>query len=139
VLIRGLRDSEPTTWYRIDLPVGRTGALAYVKSNRALRLRVDDIAKDQTRLLPRTLRDQIANGTVQLESLLSLRANAKLQVVATAAHSYTLGRTIAVREFDLDSIRRGPFEENGDRVLECASTTEKPKQTEHHGRNAERV
>jgi hypothetical protein len=118
VRILGLRESAPKTWYTISVPVGRTGDLAYVRWNSALRLRLHNISEDQMMLLPQSLQGEIKDASIELESLLALGSKAQLRVVATAAHSYTLGRSIAVRRFRTDSIHNGPFEAAGERVVE---------------------
>ena len=123
VRILGLRPSAPTTWYRINVPVGRTGDLAYINRNAMLRLRLRDMAEEQTRLLPKKLRDEINAGTVELEGLLGLGTEAHLHVVATAAHSYTLGRSVAMRRFGSDSILGRQFGASG----EPAETEARPE------------
>ncbi len=102
----------------IPVPVGRTGDLAYVKWNTALRLRIHHISEDQMRLLPEPLQAEIRAGTIELESLLALGSRARLRVVVTAAHTYTFGRSVAIHRFSAESIRSGPFEIRGERMRE---------------------
>lgn len=114
--IKGIRQSFPDSWYSIGIPVGRTGELAYIKWNSALRLRLHDISDDQTRLIPEEVRIAIKEGTIELETLLGLGSRAQLRVVVTASHSYTFGRTFALQRFGTNAIKPGPFDPLDPRV-----------------------
>lgn len=124
--IRGLRESAPETWYDIDVPVGHTGELAYVKRNRALRLRLSDIVDRQARLLPDDLRSGIENGRIELERLFELGSRSRLRVVVGASHSYTHGRRTEVQRYKPEDVICGPFEESGVMVVEDPSLCEPP-------------
>jgi hypothetical protein len=121
--IRGLR--SPKNWNIFRIPTGQSGQLTYVKQNRVLRLRLYEISNTQARLLPEPLQAAVRDGTVELESLLALGSSAHLNVVVTAAHAYTFGRTVAVQRFTTESIRLGPFDLANDRVREL-SVEERP-------------
>jgi hypothetical protein len=50
--IRGIDPNRPKDWYRMTIPVGNTGELAYLKHNSVFRLRVHDIEPRQVARLP---------------------------------------------------------------------------------------
>jgi hypothetical protein len=118
--IRGMDSTRPKDWYRMNIPVGNTGDLAYFMRNSVFRLRVHDIEERQAARLPEQSRADIAAGAIQLEDLLRLGSKSRLRVVVTAAHIYTFGRNVAVADFHLADIICGRFDaEKGRRVSEA--------------------
>lgn len=70
------------------------------------------------------MRDQIADGSIELEDLLALGSRAQLRVVVTAAHAYTLGRSMALQRYGAKAVRLGPFDIARERVVEDLSFSE---------------
>jgi hypothetical protein len=117
--ILGVDSTRPKTWFRMNVPVGNTGELAYMRHNSIFRLRLHDIPARQAARLPEHLHANIATGEIQLEDLLRLGSKSHLRVVVTAAHIYTWGRSLAEWSFHLNHIVCGAFDaDNGRRVAE---------------------
>jgi hypothetical protein len=106
---RGLRAELPETWIRIRIPVGGDGELPFVQRDRVLRLNAHAIDKKYAGLLPAPLLEAWKERRLGLDDLFGLGAQARLEVVISASHSYTQARSTVVATYRPENIQDGGF------------------------------